>query len=64
MNEQDLRFEVTQKLKVSLKDKNLADIARDLGITIKSKDGKLNKGWIGQTLVRWLPKTEPKKRKR
>jgi DNA mismatch repair protein MutH len=50
MKEVDLRFEVTNRLKVALREKNLAEIAKELQITIKAPNGHLNKGWIGQTL--------------
>ncbi|MDX1918641.1 MAG: MutH/Sau3AI family endonuclease [Candidatus Caenarcaniphilales bacterium] len=45
----DLRFEAAFKLKEKVLNKNLVDIAHNLGVTIFS-EGRLNKGWIGQTL--------------
>lgn len=52
----DLRFTIVQRLKALVKDRPVEDLARDLGVTI-SRDGKINKGWVGQTLDR-LAETE------
>ena len=45
----DDRFSVVAALKTKLKGQNVADLAATLGITI-IKEGKINKGWVGQTL--------------
>jgi DNA mismatch repair protein MutH len=47
----DLRFQVVRALRERVKDRDVADLARELGITVV-KDGRINKGWVGQTLDR------------
>jgi DNA mismatch repair protein MutH len=48
----DLRFEVIKAFKYELKAKVFSDISKNLGVTIVGGDtcGKINKGWVGQTL--------------
>ena len=46
------REEATEKIR-ALIDKNLREVAEAHGVTVW-KDGKLNKGWAGHTLERYL----------
>ena len=43
--------EVTERLSSILPGKNLHDLAREYSVTVR-KEGRLNKGWVGQTLER------------
>lgn len=47
----DLRFSVVNWLKQTFKDRDVAELAREHGVTI-IHNGKVNKGWVGQTLDR------------
>jgi DNA mismatch repair protein MutH len=51
----DVRFDVVQALQ-QFRNVELATLANELGVTIE-KSGKINKGWVGQTLDR-LARTE------
>ncbi len=52
----DLRFDVVRLLKEAVRERDMAELAASYGVCI-SKDGKINKGWVGQTLDR-LTKTK------
>lgn len=43
------RSHVTERLKAELPGQNLYDLARHFGVTVRLQ-GRLNKGWVGQTL--------------
>ena len=45
----EYRLTTIQNLKDFVYKKNMLNVAEELGVTIY-KDGKLNKGWVGQTL--------------
>ncbi len=47
----DSRFEMVARLKAAVRDRNLAELATQYGVTIQ-KEGKVNKGWVGQVLDR------------
>lgn len=49
---QPLRETVFLRLKESLPGRNLYDLALTNGVTIVTADGKINKGWVGQTIER------------
>ena len=48
----DLRFAVVRTLKDALRAGTIRELAVELGVTIVGAGGKVNKGWIGQTLDR------------
>ena len=47
----DLRFDIVNLLREKSRHCDIAEIARNYGITIE-KNGSINKGWVGQTLDR------------
>lgn len=49
-----IRFPTVKALKLALASKPLHKFAQDLGVTVKTPEGKINKGWIGQTLDRLI----------
>jgi len=48
---EDLRFDAVNRLKHELRDQNLFALARTHNVTV-SRNGRLNKGWVGQTIER------------
>lgn len=47
----DTRFDIIHRLREEVKGVDIATLAAKHGVTI-SRDGKVNKGWVGQTLDR------------
>lgn len=46
------RFDVVQDLRKKLSGVDISELARANNITIITREGKINKGWVGQTLDR------------
>ena len=51
MSQDSLRFAVIDRLRIALRNRDIAEFAHELGVPIY-KDGKWNKGWVGQTIDR------------